>query len=98
MAKKLNFIIPLVIYPFDVMVSIGQTNYEIRKELELLDLPEDDIQLALFENEYVQGRAVMFSSNQTLIRIRHYPKTPEQFGALAHEIFHAVTLLCGREV
>ena len=38
---KLNIIIPLVIYPFDVMVSIGQTDKEL--SLELLKYGIEDI-------------------------------------------------------
>ena len=36
--SKKNFIIPLVVYPFDVMVSIGESNEEITSRLEALNI------------------------------------------------------------
>jgi len=94
--KKLNFIIPLVVYPFDVMVSFGETENEIIRILESLELSESDITLALFHSDTINGRAVMFESNQTLIRLRNFPKSPEEYGVLHHGIFHAVTFIMSK--
>lgn len=38
---KLNFIIPLTVYPFDVMVSINQSNDEIEKSLKAKSIKND---------------------------------------------------------
>lgn len=94
--KKLNFIIPLVIYPFDVMVSFGETNEEIDKHFKKYNLSADDISMATITSRTVQGRTVMFSSNQTLIRLINYPKSFKDYGNLQHEIFHAVTFVMDR--
>ena len=94
--SKKNFIIPLVVYPFDVMVSIGESNEEITSRLEALNISTQDIELIIFNDETVQGRAVMLSSNQTIIRIRRTPRTAVHYGQLQHEIFHAVAFIMER--
>src|SRR5687768_3308735 len=96
MNKKMNFIIPLVVYPFDVMVSFGETNEEIDKILIKYGLTSDDVSLATFTSKTVQGRTVMFASNQTLIRLPRIPKTNREYADLAHEIFHAVSYIMHR--
>lgn len=95
-SKGSNFIIPLVVYPFDVMISIGETNEDIDKRFKKYNLTAEDISLATFTSHTVQGRTVMFSSNQTLIRLRNFPKSPVDYGNLQHEIFHAVTFVMDR--
>lgn len=94
--KSLNFIVPLIIYPFDVMISFGETNQEIDKHFEKYGLTAEDIDSATITSPTVQGRTVMFSTNQTLIRLLAIPKTPTEYGNLAHEIFHAVTFVMDR--
>lgn len=95
-SKKLNFIIPLVVYPFDVMVSIGESNRSICERLLKLGISEEDVKLVLFEKETVQGRCACLSTNQTIIRLRHFPKFPKHYGDLQHEIFHAVSYIMER--
>lgn len=92
--KKLNKIINLVVYPFDVMISFGQTDDELKKALDRYKLNESDIDNAMFgSNKTSQGRAVTFSNNASLIRLRHFPVTSSDYGNLAHEIFHCVTFI-----
>lgn len=90
MAKSLNFIIPLVVYPFDVMVSIAQSDKELHKMLKKYKLHDEPEHLWQFNNNTAVGRFCMFSNNGTLIRMRHYPKYPDELGTLTHEVFHAV--------
>lgn len=95
--KGKNFIIPLVVYTFDVMVSIAQTDEEIKGVLKK-HLPadiHDELHLAEFKNGS-QGRAVMFSNGATLIRIRHQVKYASVRGVLAHEIFHVAEFIMDR--
>lgn len=95
--KGKNFIVPLVVYPFDVMVSICQTDEEIEGELRK-HLPErcyDELHLAELKNG-VQGRAVMFSNGATLLRLRHRVKYASVRGHLAHEVFHIVEMVMDR--
>lgn len=94
---NINFIIPLVVYPFDVMISIGQDNEQLGKVLDTMsNLTEEDIRACGYPSEYVKGRAVMFSTNASIIRLRNLPKTPIDFGTLAHEVFHIVTFVMDR--
>ena len=90
----MNKIIPLHIYPFDVMVSIDETDSKLKKKLKsygISGLGRDSSWK--YPNSTATGRTIMFPSNQTLIRLRSVPKTPFEFGVLAHEIFHAVTFI-----
>lgn len=95
-AKSKNFIIPLVIYPFDVMVSLGETNEQMDKQLDKYKLSSEDLELAALNHDTTQGRAVMFQGNQSLIRLRKIPVTNADYGNLQHEIFHCVTFIMFR--
>lgn len=92
--KALNFIISYVIYPFDVMVSIAENNDTLRKKLLKYGAKIDDIDLTFHDCQ--QGRCIMFPGGQTLIRLYKYPKTPQGYGHLQHEIFHAVEFLMSK--
>ena len=92
--KSHNFIIPLVVYPFDVMVSIGQTDQELKKILKKHGVNTKSGLWKYGKNGV--GRAVVFETNQTLIRLPRVPKTPKELGSLNHEIFHAVTFIMHR--
>jgi len=101
MSKKktppsLNFIIPLEVYPFDVMVSIGQSDEQLGAVLDKLDLSVADIELCRYASTTAIGRAVMFSTNGSFIRLRHLPSSARDFATLAHEIFHIVTFVMDR--
>lgn len=91
--KKLNFILALVVYPFDIMFSFNQTDAELGKVLNRYgELPIDEIELCrLAENG--RGRFVHFSMGASLIRLKDYPETPQHYGHLQHEIFHAVMVI-----
>lgn len=89
--KSNNFIIPLVVYPFDVMVSLGETDEQLKSKLKPFGVSwSDDMQCIGI------GRFCMNEKNQSIIRLKHYPKTPQDFGCLQHEIFHCVTHLLNR--
>lgn len=92
---KLNFIIPLVVYPFDVMISINQTNDEIEKSLKFKGIDYSDVNVRC-DSSTRRGRTIMFKGNQTLIRMFEFELTPNCYGYLAHEIFHAVEFVMER--
>lgn len=100
--KPLNFIIPLVLFPFDIMVSIGQSDSQFQRSVRghlppdcLKDLETDPAILKL--GHTTQGRTINLSTgHQTLIRIKNHPKTDQDYGTLAHEIFHAVSFILWR--
>lgn len=90
-SKKLNFIIPLVVYPFDVMISIGQTDAELKKIIEKTTTEWNDNMKCVGK-----GLFYMTKENQSLIRLWNYPTTNEDYGTLQHEIFHCVTHILDR--
>lgn len=87
--KKQNFIIPYILYPFDVMVSIGETREEVEKRIEknykLCDDERDAISLQGL------GKTAMLKGGQTIIRVDRF-----EHSVIAHEIFHAVSFLMDR--
>ncbi len=92
----LNFIVDLKVYPFDVMVSIGQDDDQLGAVLDKLHLSKEDIQNCQYANDAARGRSVMFDTGQSFIRIRKLPETSEEFGTLAHKIFHVVSFVMHR--
>jgi hypothetical protein len=38
----------------------------------------------------------MFSTNTSILRLRCLPETPEDFGRLAHEVFHIASFVLDR--
>lgn len=93
--KPLNFIIPLIVYPFDLMVSINQSNDDIEKSLKAKNVDYTDVNVRN-ESSTRRGRTIIFKGNQTLIRLFDFEKTPECYGYLAHEVFHAVEFVMER--
>jgi hypothetical protein len=89
-----NFIIQYHVYPFDLMVSMGQSDKAVLKALKS-KCYKDDVDLDLIKVNG-QGRCVMFSGGQTIIRMKHLPDCAAQFGYLQHEVFHAVEFLFNR--
>ncbi len=92
--RSLNFVIPYVIYPFDVMVSIGEDDEVLKKKLIKHGANVNNTDLSHHHTQ--RGRCIMFEDHQTLIRLYQFPKTPTQFGHLQHEIFHAVEFVMDR--
>jgi len=94
---SMNFIVPLVVYPFDVLVTFGQTNEQVEKLLKSKGITaDDDIELAMLRESTVRGRACMFSNNASLIRLTKIPVIPADFAHLQHEIFHVVHFIMDR--
>ncbi len=98
--KPINFIIDLHVYPYDVMVSIGQSDVELGRTLDSYGISKlisrEEIESVRYGSENSHGRAILFSTNQSLLRIRHLPETCFDYGVLAHEVFHIVTMLMHR--
>lgn len=94
--RKLNFIIPLVVYPRDIMVSFGETHDEVNKHLSKYNIELDEDERNHFDRSVCLGRTILFPTNQTLIRMKRIPGTTQEFGTLAHEIFHAASFILGR--
>ncbi len=72
----MNFIIDLVIYPFDVIVSIGETNEQFEKTLNnIKDFPKKEIENPLLYDEFLHDAInAMFSEGPYgLIRMFNKP-------------------------
>ena len=85
--NSLNFIVSLGVYPFDVMVSIGESDEEVRKQLENRGINVS--QTDFTHSSQQSGRTAIFSENVVLLRIYNSQKSAMWHGVLAHEIFHA---------
>jgi len=89
-----NFIISLIVYPYDVMVSIGETDKQLKKRLAYYDIHDDKTWKYSSPNKC--AKSAIFMGDQCLIRIKGNPTTAVDFGNLQHEIFHVVTLVMQR--
>lgn len=97
----MNFIVPLVIYPYDIMFSVGQSDrrflFDCKERMQdeyYNDLASDDISISTTMR---QGRTFHhLIGGQTIIRLPHKPKTASDRGTVSHEIFHAVDFIFRR--
>jgi hypothetical protein len=94
---KTHFTVDLVIYPFDIMFSLGEEEGEIREFLgKGYEMEQEDVD-ELFNVPLAQGRCYHHASKGwTFIRLKHFPEDPKVFGYLQHEIFHAVTFIMNK--
>lgn len=95
MKKSINFIVPLVVYPFDVMVSISESDESLFAKLKKKGVDITDTSLSVYSDTH-RGRTILFKGNQSLIRMYELRDTPEWYGNLAHEIFHAAEFIMER--
>lgn len=86
----MNFIIKLEVYPFQVMVSLGEKNKSLTKKLKKWKVKSVDL------GKY-DGIYTTFNNGYHLIRLKKVPKSSYQFGVLQHEILHC-TIQIMREV
>lgn len=100
--KESNFIIPLMVYPFDIMVSIAQSDGDFRAAI-VKHLPSDclkdleDDPAILIMGSTTNGRTLNLQTGfQTIIRLKDYPTGPRGHAIVAHEIFHACTFVLWR--
>ena len=91
----MNFIIDLKVYPFDVMVSFGESDDKLRKKLSGLGIDNED-HLWQYGSDTCVGRAATLSNNASILRMRKNPETATEFATLHHEIFHVVTFVMMR--
>ncbi len=96
MKKKLNKIIPIGLYPFDLMISFNESDKEVITALSKFNItPDNSNETTLWNMDNSKtkiGRMVMFVGKQTILRLNFVPKLKDSFemGLLQHEIFHVV--------
>jgi hypothetical protein len=91
--KSSNFIINFLVYPFDVMISVNETDKQLKKEIKKFGLKWDN-NLKLKPNS--TGICMQYETGQIIIRLLNFKNTNENYGTLQHEIFHAVHFLMKR--
>lgn len=97
---KINKIIPIGLYPFDLMLSFNETDKEVKKALKHYGITDGDE--ILFDMDKIkdrkQGRTVLFTTHQSIIRLNYMPElnNPEKMSMLQHEIFHTVGFFMSR--
>lgn len=89
----MNFIIKLVVYPFDVMVSIDEDDEILEAALKRKGITYDNI---LNMPVGSLGRCAMLNGGQTVIRLKTQCQPHLMCSVIAHEIFHAVTFIMYR--
>jgi hypothetical protein len=98
--KGKHFLIPLVVYPYDVFVSIGESDSAVIKALDEFTWSEKDLEELMSVVKLpanCKGRSSMTSEGARLVlRLPMYPETEMDHGFLAHEIFHIVHFLFHR--
>ena len=90
MGQSKNFIVNCGTYDFDVMVSLGQTDKEVKNALLEYNIPKKEIKSKEAHKLSGSCRYTLFDSNASLIRLYGFPVDPRHFGTLAHEILHCV--------
>lgn len=99
--KGFNFIIDLVVFPFDIMFSIGESDEDLQKNLKNNIHPscyKDIEDMSAFKfGATTKGRTVnLETSHQTIIRLPSLPAGASDNGTVAHEILHAVSFILWR--
>jgi uncharacterized protein YfkK (UPF0435 family) len=87
-----HFVIPLHIYPFDVMISVNEDDDVLVNRL-LDDNDREDCEALTNLHDTVKARTVMLPSNQTVIRFKIKDDVDSIIGIIAHEVFHATTFI-----
>lgn len=95
MKNKKLFIVDHGTYPFDIIVDIGNSDEVLYEFLQKHNKIVDEELKELLQNKG-NGRAVMLSGGQTVLRIRNKLKKPDFYSTLAHEVFHCVEFLFDR--
>jgi hypothetical protein len=91
-----NFIIKGTVYPFDVMVSVDETDEQLMKQMKKAGIKKS-LCKSVMEFEFLgRGRCTQLETGQLIIRLRKDEDRIKTLGVVAHEIFHAVTMLMDR--
>lgn len=92
--EKINyFIIEIELYSTDLLVVIGDIDGAI-KWLENKNVSDDDIEFVKSSCDTgSQGTTGLLSNNALFIRLLQSPTTTEYKAILAHEVFHAASML-----
>ena len=87
--EKFSFIIPLVIYPFDVFVSVNHNDKELFDLIKHNGTKEDLAPCFDLPSTCI-GRSVLLPNNASVLRIftKRCADDKQLVGVIAHEVFH----------
>lgn len=88
-------------FPYDVLVSLGTTGKQIIKfagrKLEQPFTKEEAEKVSTLGEDYrAEGYTLRLQNRAILLWTASFPRTPAEFGYLAHEIFHVADLMLRR--
>jgi hypothetical protein len=92
---KKNVVIKWDLYPYDVMLSVGETTDDVVRRLKRLryKIDKDETDDLNMSND---GRTVMLKGGQTVIRLKDFQNNGVYIALLAHEALHAVFFLMNK--
>ena len=94
--KKINKIISIGHYPYDLMISFNETDDSFKKKMKYFGIESENYNEEIFnlaKSKNKRGRYSLFlKDKQSVIRLNFIPniRDPEEMGLLQHEIFHVV--------
>ena len=91
----MNKLIQNEIYPFQVLVSIGESDQEFLNLLEIHEISDVSNDVVTLEKyEPGEGRTELINNCQIIIRLNFNPSSPEDLSIVPHEVLHAVGFIC----
>lgn len=94
MEKDNLFIINCAIYPFDILVHIGDNKKPLLKELSKYIKKKELKEISAYN--FTRGNAIMLDGGQLVLTINKEESLPQFIATLSHEIFHCVTFIMAR--
>ena len=94
--EQFHFKIPLIIYPFIILVSLEESDEILTNTLIELGHSKDEITDIMNMSDITTGRCNILCSNIIVIRLLYQPKLVEMIGVITHEATHATTFIFDR--
>jgi hypothetical protein len=91
--KPALFIVDLELIPFQIAVSVEQSDQTLTKFLHGYGYSTEDMAGIMNLPETVNARCVMLHKNHTVIRIKSMNTKHELAGSIAHEALHATSMI-----
>lgn len=90
------FLIKLDVYPFHILVSIDQTDEQLKKVMRTLKVAKEMIDEMPTMSTTSKGSTLMLPANQTIIRLKTLPNKYEFMAIVAHEALHATSFILNK--
>ena len=83
------------VFKYETLFSFGETDQQLISKLKRF-IPAEELIIG-WGSDSCQGYCRMFECGVLLVRMRNLPLTCEDYGILAHEIFHSVEISLARK-